>query len=163
MAKSETKKAVATAQTTGLMIPTTKQDVPKAIEILKAQLAAKRGTIDEKISLDIVYTGKNIKDVTTVKELLEISASIHTRAQAYDLELDRYNLKEANIAKFSQSEKSVEDWVKIIGKRINEVINNSEISRLESAIAKLSKHLDAETQLANELADIMSTAQEAIK
>lgn len=163
MAKSETKKtAVATAQTAGLMIPTTKQDVPKAIEILKAQLAAKKGTIDEKVSLDIVYSGKNIKDITSVKELLEISASIHTRAQAYDLELDRYNLKEANIAKFSQSEKSVEDWVKIISKAVNELINKSEITRLENAITKLSKHLDAETQLANELADIMNSAQEAI-
>ena len=68
-----------------------------------------------------------------------------------------------NIAPFSQTDKTVADWIKIIGKAINELINKSEITRLENAINKLSKHLDAETQLANELAGIMASASESIK
>lgn len=163
--KTSTKKttAVATAQAGNLIIPTTKADVPQAIEVLKAQLAAKKGNIDETISLDIDYQGTNIKSVDSVKTLMEISASVNARAIAYNEELVRYGLNEANIAPFEQSGKTAAEWVKIIGKAANELINKSEITRLENAITKLSKHLDAETQLANELADIMSSALEAIK
>lgn len=157
------KTAVATANSGALMIPVTKQDVPQAIEVLKAQLAAKKGNIDETISLDISYSGKNIKNVDSVKELMEISASINARAVAYQAELVRYGLDKANIASFSVSDKTAAEWVKIISKASNELINKSEITRLENAITKLSKHLDAETQLANELAEIMSSASEAIK
>ena len=162
-ANKTNKTAVSTINTAALMVPTTKADVPQAIEMLKAQLAAKKGNIDETISLDISYNGKNIKNVDSVKELMEISASINARAAAYQVELVRYGLDKANIAAFSVSDKTAEEWIKIIGKASNELINKSEITRLENAITKLSKHLDAETQLANELAEIMSTASEAIK
>lgn len=161
--KPNNNKLVVKEEKNQLMIPVTKADVPKAIEMLKKQLAAKKGNMDEKISLDILYNGKNIKNVDSVKELMEISASINARAIAYQAELVRYGLDKANIAPFTQSDKTPEEWVKIIQKAANELINRSEITRLENAISKLSKHLDAETQLANELAEIISSAEEAIK
>jgi hypothetical protein len=145
------------------LLPVTKADVPRTIEVLKAQLAEKRKNIDETVSLDISYQGTNIKNVTTVGELMEISASINSRAEAYERELTRYGLDKLNIAKFEQSGKSVQEWIKIISKASNELINKAEITKLENAINKLSKHLDAETQLANELAEIMGDASQAIK
>lgn len=163
MLKKTTKTPATVTNSVDLFVPTAKADVPKAIEILKAQLAAKKGNIDETISLDINYGSTNIKNVNSVKELMEISASINARAVAYQAELVRYGLDKVNIAPFTVSDKSAEEWVKIIAKAANELINKSEITRLENAISKLSKHLDAETQLANELADIMSSASEAIK
>ena len=155
--------ALSTANTGALIVPKSAADVPQAIEMLKVQLAAKKGNIDESISLDISYNGKNIKNVDSVKELMEISASINARSTAYQAELVRYNLDNANIAPFTVSDKTAEEWVKIIGKASNELINKSEITRLENAISKLSNHLDAETKLANELAEIMTSASAAIK
>jgi hypothetical protein len=156
-----TKKATAVATTNDSVMPITKADVPAAIEKLEAQLAALRGNRDEEISLNISYNGTNIKDVTTVKELLEISSSINARSAAYAVEAERYNVV-AKVRPFMVSEKTAEEWVKIIGKAINELINKKQIETLESAIKKMSKHLDEETKLQKELAEIMQLASEKI-
>lgn len=148
---------------TGLVIPTTTQQVPEAIETLKAQLAKLKGDVEEKVSLDISYNGKNIKNVDTVKELLEISASLHAREVAYNAEIVRYKLEKANIQPFSQEGKSLNDWEKIIAKAIHELINSKQIQKIENAIKELSKHLDAETKLKNTLAEVMQGATEYIQ
>lgn len=158
------KTAVATAGTgTAVMIPTTTAQVPQVIETLKAQLAQLKGNAEEKVSLDISYNGKNIKTVDTVKELLEISASLHAREAAYKAEVVRYGLEKANIQPFSQESKSLAEWQKIIAKAIHELINSKQIQKIENAIKELSKHLDEETKLKNTLAEVMQGATEFVK
>jgi len=161
MKKPQTKATgvATTGNTNGLML--TKADVPGAIEKLEAQLAALKGNRDEEVSLNISYNSTNIKDVATVKELLEISSSINARSAAYAVEAERYGVV-AKVRPFMVSEKTAEEWQKIIGKAINELINKKQIETLENAIKKLSKHLDEDTRLQKELAEIMGTASEKI-
>jgi hypothetical protein len=150
MAKSTEKKDVTVFKT-----PTSTKDVPQAIEALKERLKALKGKEDEKISIDISYNHTNIKTVKSVSELLEISSAVHARSDAYDKEIERYKLSEKNIKNFEVSGKSVNQWEKIIEKAINELINKTQIDKIQSAITELSKHLDAETKLQNTLKNIM--------
>ena len=160
---SKAKTAVTKNTTTAISAPKTSKDVPATIEFLKAQLAQLKGNVEEKISLDISYNERNIKTVDTVSELLQISASLHARAKAYEVEVVRYGLESANIQPFSEEKKSIEEWNKIIAKAIHELINSKQIQKIENAIKELSKHLDAETQLANTLASVMEGAMEFVK
>lgn len=158
-AKNNKSTAVATVgNNSNVMIPRTSADVPQAIEALKAQLASLKCNTEEKVSTDINYNGTNVKNVKSVKELLEISASIAARSRQYDEELVRYQLDAKLIQPWSQSEKSADQWFGIIKKAVFELTNAKQIETLENAIAKLSKHLDAETRLQNDLAEIMASA-----
>ena len=152
--------AVATNQ---INVPKTAQEVPIVIEQLKVQLAALKGNTEEKISLDVEYDGEKIKDIKTVKELLSISASLHARNAAYNVEIIRYGLENANIQPFSQEDKTVEEWNKIIAKAINELINAVQIKNLEDAISGLSEHLDAETKLQMKLEKLVTGASQFVR
>ena len=153
---SKTKTTLATKET--LTVPVTAKDVPAAIESLKKQLESLKGNVEDTISTDIKFQNINVKDVKTLNELLQISALIHAKEEAYNKEVIRYNLQSANLKPFQESDKPVSHWEKVISKAIFELINNVQIKKLESAISKLSQHLDAETKLANDLADIMGSA-----
>lgn len=163
MATKAKNTAVATVTTTGISVPRNSSEVPAAIEALKVQLEALKGNVDERISLDINYNGRNIKSVDTIGELLQMSASLHARATAYEAEIKRYQLEKANIKGFEEDGKSVVHWEKVISKAINELMNKVQIDRLESAIKKLSQHVDAETKLQNDLAEIMGSASQPTK
>lgn len=154
---------VAVVTTSEIAIPKSSKDVPAAIEALKKQLTALKGDIEDKISLDVDYNGENIKDVSTVKELLQISASLHAREAAYNVELKRYGLEDKKIQPFNESSLPVSKWEKIIEKAIFELMNKKQIEKIESAIKTLSTHLDAETKLKNELESIMKNAQEFVQ
>lgn len=56
----------------------------------------------------------------------------------------------------------VGEWFQIIDKAKNELINNVQIAKIESAIKSLSKHLDAKTKLEMELKEIMQDAQKPL-
>ena len=159
-AKSNDKTGVASQLPAKLDItaPATRDEVPAVIEQLEARLKQLKGNHEDTISLDIRYVGAgvntSIKDVTKVRELMEISASIQARSAAFDVEVARYGLT-GKVAPFTVSEKTAADWVKIIDKAAFELINKNEITKLETTIAKLSQHLDAETKLQKELAGIV--------
>lgn len=156
-AKNNKSTSVATVNT-NVIIPRTSADVPQAIEALKQQLAGLKSNVEEKVSTDISYNGTSIKNIKSVKELLEISASIEARSEAYAKQMSRYQLDEKLIQPWSQSDKTAAQWFVIIKKAIFELTNAKQIETLENAIAKLSKHLDAETRLQNDLAEIMNAA-----
>lgn len=162
MAKSTKSTSVAVVEEKQFFVPKTAQDVPKAIEALKAQLKSLKGNVEESISLDITFSGNNVKDVKTVKELLNMSAILHAKEEAYSKEVVRYGLEKANLEGFSESGKSLSHWEKVIEKAIFELTNNVKIKHLESAINKLSQHLDAETKLQNDLESIMSLASQPL-
>ena len=104
----------------------------------------------------------NIKSVKSVGLLLEISSAIHSRNEAYSVEIARYKLTDRNIAPFKVSDKTVSDWEKIIDKAINELINKTQIEKIENAIQKLSKHISEEEKLANDLKSIAESVTEYI-
>lgn len=156
------KQEVAVVASGSVFIPTTRDEVPAAIEALKAKLAELKGNSEEKISTDISYNNRNISKVETVSELLEISSAVQSRNKAFNEEITRFKLEGANVKKFEVSEKNAEDWVKIIAKAINELLNKKQIVKIESAIKELSQHLDAETKLQNTLAGIMGDASQPI-
>ena len=52
------------------LLPVTKADVPRTIEVLKAQLAEKRKNIDQTVSLNISYQGTNIKNVKKISAVI---------------------------------------------------------------------------------------------
>jgi hypothetical protein len=163
-----TKKVTVSGQEEGakLVIPTTRDQVPQAIEALKKQLAKLKGGEEESLSLDITSKsggGTNIKNVTTVTEILEISASIHAREKAFNQEIKRFKLSDMNIKPFEEDGKSVKHWDKVLAKAINTIINAGKIKVLEDSIAGLSKHLDEETKLQNELSEIMNNASQYIE
>lgn len=160
MSKTE---EVATKNQTSIVTPTKQEELPATIAQLKALLAEKRGTVDESVSLDIDYNGRNIKNIDSVKELIEISASINARAETYQKELARYNLLERNIAPFTQSDKSPAEWVKIIDKGINELINKVEITTLEETIKDFEDCLSAQDKMAAKIANNMAKMNNFIK
>jgi len=163
---SKTVKVTGQAKNGSLVIPTSKDQVPAAIAALKEQLAKLQGDSEEKISLDLNAKsggGTNIKDVTTVTEILEISASLHAREKAYVAEIKRYKLTGMNIKPFSEDGKDVKHWEKVLSKAIHKIINAGKIKILEDSIKGLSKHLDEETKLANELSKIMGEASQYIE
>jgi hypothetical protein len=165
--KSTSKKGtttVATVNTTSLVIPKNSQEVSVTIEQLKTQLAILKGDREDSISLDISYdNGDNIKNVTTVGRLLEISSALHTRNDSYNREVERYGLQDKNIAPFKVANKTVSEWEKIIDKAIHELINKVKIEKIESAIKNLSKHLSEEERLANDLKSIAESVTEYIQ
>lgn len=160
MEKVKSSTEVVVVDPKSLLIPSTTAQVPDAIEALKAQLKALKGQNDDTLSLDVSYEGTNISKVTSVRELLMISMSIHKKSEAYNQEISRYGLEAMNIAPFDET--PIEKWEKIIQKAINELVNKTQIAKLENAIKALSNHLDAETKLKNELEGIMNTATQAI-
>jgi hypothetical protein len=165
--KSTSKKettTVTTVNTTSLVIPKNSQEVSVTIEQLKTQLAILKGNREDSISLDISYdNGDNIKNVSTVGRLLEISSALHTRNDSYNREVARYNLQDKNIAPFKVANKTVSEWEKIIDKAIHELINKVKIEKIESAIKNLSKHLSEEERLANDLKSIAESVTEYIQ
>lgn len=150
-----------TTEETGLAINTLTVDkIPNVLESLKAQLKTLKGDTEKLV--DHSYNGISIKSVKTVKELLEISASIHQRARAYEEEVERYELKDSEkykIAPFSQNGLSVSQWETIIKQAIFDLLNKVHIERLEKAIEKLSTHLSAEQKLKNDLESIMQSVE----
>ncbi len=163
MAKAKkTTTALATNVTMSLE-KTTQSDVPAIIEQLKQKLAALNGGEEESVSLDISYSnGKNIKSITSVKELLEISSSIRARSEAYDREVERYSLT-GRVEKFLISEKSVAHWEKVIGKAIVSLINAKEVEQIEQAIKDLSEYLDNDTKIQNKIKSIIEGSIAPIK
>ena len=152
-----------TATSTAISTTFSKEQVPQLIEQLKEKLQALKGGVDEKIDTSISYGGEgSIKDIKEVSKLLQISASLHAREAAYKQEIARYNLQDKNIAPFTENGKNVKQWEEIINKAIVDLINKNEISKVESAIAKLSTHLDEKVKLQNELAEIMASASSEI-
>lgn len=164
MAKvKSTEVAVAT-----IAAPINKAGVPAVLEQLKAQLKVLKGDVKSTISLNINYSGGagsssiNIKDVSKVSDLLAISSAVQARNAAYNVEVVRYDLV-GKIEGFKVSEKTAEEWVAIITKAISELLNKTQISKLEDAITKLSKYEDEETRLARELAEIVGNANSLIQ
>lgn len=158
MAKT-TKTAEVAKVTTGLEL--TPENVTATINKLKAQLNDLRKSQPEAVSLDITYNGTNIKNVTKVSELLEISASIHARSAAYNVEITRYGL-EGKVKEFTVSEKTASQWREIIEKAIFELVNKKQIEQIEAAIKKLSKFEDEKTQLQREFEGIVGSASELL-
>lgn len=152
---TETKVAVMGA------IQLTKADIPALIAKLKEELTELKSGVDEKISLDIMYGNTKIKGVKTVQELVEIRASLKKRAVAYEEELVDLKLN-GKVVSFTQSGKNLKEWLQIIDKGIFELINKEEITKRESVIKKLSNHLDEETKLKNELAEIAGEVSKPI-
>jgi len=155
----------ATIATDSIALSTTfsKKQVPQLIEQLQKKLQVLKGGADEKIDTSIMYeTGEKINEIKEVSKLLQISASIHARENAYKQEITRYNLTTKNIATFSVNGKNVKQWEEIINKAIIDLINKNEITKVENAIDKLSKHLDEKVKLQNELAEIMASATSEI-
>lgn len=144
-----------------ITIPTSQKEVPATIEALKAQLATLKGDIKNEISIDIDYNGQNIKNIEKVSELLAISASIKARSKAYREEVVAFGL-EGKIEDFKQTDKTAEEWDQILKKAVTELINSSQIKKLENAIEKLSKHLDQETKLKMELESIVGDASKLL-
>lgn len=164
MAKNNNKQTAVTKQVAKIDgIALTKDNVPALIKHLEDQLEVLQGNVDKSISTDVTYNGTNISKVTKVSELLEISASIHARGKAYQEEIKRYGLEDKRIAPFKTNERTVEEWAEIIEKAINELLNSKQINQLKDSIAKLSRHVDAETQLQRELAGIMNSASQDIE
>lgn len=153
--------AVAKATTTGVSIPLDKSEVTSLVEKFKAQLAELKKGAPEAISLDIEYNGTNVKSVTKVTELLEMSASINARSVAYDVEAKRYEVA-GKVKPFMVSEKTAAEWVEIIRKAIFELINKKQIEKLEDAIKKLSKFEDEQTKFQREIGGIMEGAAELL-
>lgn len=155
----------ATPATQGTNLPATEADlkaqVPSMIESLQKQLKELEGETDETVSLDIKYDNRNIKDITSVSELLMISSSLRSREKAFNEEVKRYDLQEV-VKPFSQSDKTVAYWDKVITKAIKELVNKEKIALLKESIKKLSKHLDEKTKLERELNEIMELASKKL-
>lgn len=162
MSKNTTK-GLAVVTATEIAAPKTQAELPATLEQLRALLASKKGTTDATVSLEISYQGKQIKNVTTVSELMEISASIDTRYNAYDRSLTRHNLIDKNIATWSQEGKSYTEWMAIIDKAVTELINKTEIADLEETIKDLEDCLSSQDKLAAKMAKAMARTTAAIK
>lgn len=159
MAKNQKSSAVVVAG--NINVPATKAEVPAAIEALKAQLAALKSGIKDEVSTDCSYGSRNIKSVTKVSELLEISSSIKARSAAYDVEVECFDLV-GRIKPFMADGKTAAEWDPILKKAAFELLNKAQIEKLENAIKKLSNHVSEEEKLQNELKDIMTNASELI-
>jgi hypothetical protein len=159
------KKTTAVAKTTPTL-ELTPENVTSTIDNLRAQLAKLKSNVSETVSTDISYTfgngsSVNIKDVTKVGELLEISSSIEARSSAYDRAAIRHKV-EGKVKPFSQNDKNFDQWMEIIDKAIFELINKKQIEQIESAIKRLSKFEDEKTQLQREFEGIVGSASELL-
>ncbi len=159
MTKKKTDVAVIT--TNSIPAPKEIKDVPATIKAFEAQLAELKKGAPEAVSLNIEYNGTNIKDVTKAGELLEISSSIHARAAAYQVEVARYGL-EGKVQPFKVSEKTAEEWKEILDKAIFELLNATQIKKIEDAIKKLSKFEDEKSKFAREMSEIVASASELL-
>jgi hypothetical protein len=144
-----------------ITVPKSQDDIPQTIADLKEVLKQKKGNAPEEVSLDINYSYTpgigNIKDITSLRTLAAISASIKARAKAQDEELEHFGINLEDVVPFTESSKTVAEWELIISKAIYEIKNKVEIQNLEEAISQLEKHLSAEEQLKKTLAGITSS------
>lgn len=139
----------------------TTSEVPGQIDILQSKLDQLQGNKDEAVSTDVMFRTEKIKDVKTVTRLLEISSSVHARAEQFENSKKRFNV--TNVAPFEQDGKTVEEWDKIIAKAINELVNAKQIEILKDSIKKLEAFLDSQTKLDREVKAIMQAASAPIK
>jgi len=137
--------------------PKTRADVPAAIASLKARLDEALSNIDEKLSIDINYENTNIKNVTTLSELIEIGSAIDERSAAFARQAEKLGLTD-KVKEFQHSGKTAAQWNSIIAKAAFELENSERVKKLRNAIKKLETHLDEETRLQNDLAEIMDDA-----
>jgi len=156
MTKSKNSTEVAKASLT-----LTQADVPAQIDLLKKQLQEIQGDGKTKISTDVSYKGSKINKVSTVKELLEISASIHARAKAFEEETARYKM-EGKLDKFQTEGHTPEQWKLIIEKAIFDKVNSVQISNIKKAISELEEFLSDEAKLQNKLSQIVNMANQKI-
>jgi len=162
MTKPTNNKVAKVAKTNLPATTITTAEVPNQIAILQAKLDELLGDKDETVSTDILFRGsENVKSVTTLTRLLEISAAIHAREEAFQKEKERYDVK--NVASWEQDGKSLEQWKKIIAKAIKEFMNKKQIELLKNSINKLENYLDETTKLDRDVKAIMASASEAIK
>lgn len=142
----------------GSFLSLTKDDVPAQIKFLEDRLKTLKGDTTSEISTDIMYgDDKNIKDITSLKELMAISASIRARSAAFQKEVIFYEL-EGKVKPFTETDKTPEEWYEIIRKAKNELVNSSQIKIIENSIKSLSKHLSEKDRIANDLKVIMEEA-----
>lgn len=142
----------------GSFLSLTKDDVPAQIKFLEDRLKTLKGDTISEISTDIMYgDDKNIKDITSLKELMAISASIRARSAAFQKEVIFYEL-EGKVKPFTETDKTPEEWYEIIRKAKNELVNSSQIKIIENSIKSLSKHLSEKDRIANDLKVIMEEA-----
>ena len=140
------------------LVPKTAEEVPKFIAILEEQLKELRGNVETSVSLDITFDGVNIKNVKTLRDLLDISGLIHAQHEAYLTEVKRYKLDTAKLKEYTIENKTVAHWEKVIEKALFELVNSVKIKQLESAISKLSENLTAKTKLERDLKEIFESA-----
>jgi hypothetical protein len=141
-----------------ITVPKSQDDIPQTISDLKEVLKQKKGNAPEEVSLDVNYPGVGtIKDITSLRTLAGISASIKARAKAQDEQLEHFGINLEDVVPFTESSKTVAEWELIISKAIYEIKNKVEIQNLEEAISQLEKHLSAEEQLKKTLAGITSS------
>jgi hypothetical protein len=146
-----------------LVIPTTPDQIPDAINHLKELLKKAKGNAPEEISLEVDYPGEgSIKNVTSIRKLAAISASIKARAKAQDDELVHYGIDLNEVKPFTESGKTVQEWNQIISKAIYEIKNKSKIEKLEKSIKELEQHLSAEEKLKKTLSNIMGLATDKL-
>lgn len=140
----------------------TKEDVPQLLNQLKERKKAILGNVEETINTNLKFNGRVIKDCISVKELLQISASIHAQEKAYAEEILRYNLDSTKIAEFTIDNTNVSNWKKAINKLIVDLINKTELKQIEEAEKELEEFLDANSKLARKMESIFNKASAPI-
>lgn len=161
--KSKNNEQLVQKEMNQLIIPTTPEQIPAAINQLKELLKKAKGDAPEEISLEVDYPGEgSIKNITSIRKLAAISASIKARAKAQDAELVHYGVDLNEVNPFKESGKTVQEWDQIISKAIYEIKNKSKIEKLEKSIKELEQHLSAEAKLQKTLSNIMGLATDKL-
>lgn len=153
----------AVKQNVAISIPKTEKDIPTTINQLKELLKKAKNNAPEEVSLDIDYPGVgNIKNVTSLRTLASVFASIKARSAAQDNQLVHFGINLEEVKPFTESGKTVEEWEQIISKAIYEIKNKVTIQNLENSIKELEQHLSAEEKLKKTLENIVKNSTDKL-
>jgi len=160
--KKAAKKVTSKEVSTGKMF--TQDDIPKALEQVKAQIAELNGGDDTKSSAakkDFPGIGL-ISDVNDVSDLIKIHSTLAAKENAYNDSVATLNLV-IKVPAFEIEGCSASDWEKVIKSQITKVVHKKKIESLKKIQTILEARQTEEQKIRTsmeQISDLMAEANE---
>jgi len=143
-----------------IAVPTTKEEVPATLALLREQLEALTQNLPEEKE-DLVYDGPGgrhvIKDVKSISTLVEIHSAIKARFKAFQESAEELEIKE-EIVEFKISGKTLSYWTKALKGAIFILKNKTKIEDLKATIKDLEEFESEDEKLRKKMAAAMDRA-----
>lgn len=139
----------------------TQENIPELLQVVVDKIASiKKGLPDAPKATEQLPGFGYIKDIKDTATLIHAYSSVSNREKHYYEAAAELNVKGKTLPKFKLGNTSAEDWKTDIKARINVVIHQTELDKLNKMKDKLESNLSVKDKLARDLAEIAKMAMD---